>query len=422
MLAALGGACEKKGGSLGPDKNLPAELQPTRASFDPSKVVVPALFGYVPADTPYVLGGFEAVGLDYYAKLKQGLGPSFGKMLTSARAQGDDEAMRLFDVIYEELGGKLDANSLEHLGLSAKPRFVVYGLGVVPAVARLEIKDETALRATLDRVATKLGEQLPPQENRGGKAYWRFTEDDVTGIVAILDNQLVGAIGPTASVEAKLDLILGIQKPAQSMADGKALIDVMQKHGFGPHLVGYLDTRKLGAQGLSLSDQPPPATCAPAVDQLAAKVPRIVMGYTEISGKRASGGAVIELEPGLLAELAALRTQVPGLGTALSDQPLLAFGGGVDIAKGAALLARAASAVRTTAEACNVPDLVEVAADAFDTLSQPLPPPATKITGFAAALHAFDMGDTGIKKLDGFGMVTASSASSPGSSSMTAPP
>jgi hypothetical protein len=405
MAATLAvGACEKK--SPSPDKQVPAELRPTKAAFDP-KLVAPALFAYIPADTPYVIASFEATPLEYYAKLKHALGPAFSNLIKKKQAQGGEPD--LFDAIVDEFGGSVNAKALEDRGLSAKPRFAIYGLGVAPVVVRLEIKDEAALRATIDRVAAKMGKQLPAQETKDGKAFWRFVDDNVTGIVAILDNQLVGAAGPSALVDAKLDLILGLQKPAQSMADGKALIDVATRHGFGPYLVGYVDTHELAAQGLTLSDTPPPPACGPALDVLATQVPRIVVGYTEFTAKRASGGLVVELAPALLAEVTALRAQVPGLGAALSDQPLLAFGGGVDIAKGAALLARAATAVHAIGEACQVPELSEKAAAAEDTLSSPLPPPVTKITGFAAALQAFEMSGVGFTQLDGFGMVTATS-------------
>lgn len=413
MLGALAAApaCEKK--SLGPDKQLPAELQPTKAAFDASKLVAPALFANIPADTPYVVAAFEPVGLDYYAKLKQGFGPVFAKAMADKRAQSDGEP-DVLDAIIDELGGKLDAKSVEALGVSAQPRFALYGLGVVPVVFRIEIKDEATLRATIERIAQKANETLPPQLTKDGRAYWRFGDSSAgstaDAVVAIIDKELVVAYGPPAEIDAKLDLILGIQKPAQNMADGKALIEVMQKHGFGPQLIGYFDTRKLGTQGLAMVPTPPPAACSTAVDALATKVPRVAVGYTEISGKRASGGAVVELDSALLAEVAVLRTEVPGLGTALSDQPLIAMGGGVDVSKAAALLARAATAIRATAEACQYGPAVDLANEFADKLSQPIPEALTKFTGFAGAMHAFEMGDQGFKKLDAFGMVTATSA------------
>jgi hypothetical protein len=401
-------ACEKK--SRGPDKQLPAELRPTKASVDASKLVAPALFANIPADTPYVVAAFEPVALEYYAKLEQGFGPVVAKAMADKRAQSDGTP-DVLDVIIDELGGKLDAKSVEALGVSAQPRFALYGLGVVPVVFRIEIKDEATLRATIERIAQKANKTLPPQLTKDGRAYWRFGDNgEADAVVAILDKQLIVGYGPPAEIDAKLDLILGIQKPAQNMGDGKALIEVMQKHGFGPQLVGYLDTRKLGAQGLAMAPTPPPPACNAAVDALATKVPRVALGYTEISGKRASGGAVVELESGLLAEVAALRTEVPGLGTALSDQPLIAMGGGVDVAKGAALLTRAASAIRSTAETCQYGPAVDLANELADTLSQPIPAALTELTGFAGALHAFEMGDRGFEKLDAFGMVTATSA------------
>jgi hypothetical protein len=144
MTAALAvGACEKKGAVT--DKQVPAELRPTKAAFDP-KLVAPALFAHIPADTPYVIAAFEAAPLEYYAKLKRALGPAFSKLIKKKQAEGGEPDV--IDAIVDELGGDLSAKALEDRGLSAKPRFAIYGLGVAPVVARVEIKDEAALRAT----------------------------------------------------------------------------------------------------------------------------------------------------------------------------------------------------------------------------------------------------------------------------------
>lgn len=413
-------ACKKDG--EGPDKQIPDELKPKLAAVDTSKLKAPPLFAHVPADTPYVLASFEPVSLDYYAKMKDGFGSFFSKMVSKKKrdrmrddydvdnpspAASDD---KLFDVIVEELSGKMDAKGFESLGLSATPRFALYGLGLAPVVFRIEIKDEKVLMATIERIATKAGKTLPPQETKDGKSFWRHVDDDATAIIGIIDNHLVVGAGPTKHVEPKLGLILGTEKPAQSMSDGKALMEVMTKHGFGANLIGYVDTRKIAAQAVAFSDKQLPQLCIAEIDRIAAKVPRLVLGYTEISAKRAAGGVVIELEPGLLAEVAALKTEVPGLGAAMSDKPLMAFGGGIDLAKGQALLVKTAGSVGKLGDLCQSSEMARKAGDFVEQLNQPLPEPLKKITGAVIALHTFKMGRRTPEKLDGFAMVTASSA------------
>lgn len=411
-------ACKKDG--AGPDKQIPEELKPKLAVVDTTKLKAPPLFAHVPADTPYVLASFEPVSLDYYAKMKDGFGTFFSKMISKkkraskydydpdgAPAEADDE---LFDVLVEELSGKMDAKGFESLGLSATPRFALYGLGLAPVVFRIEIKDEKVLMATIERIATKAGMTLPPQETKDGKSFWRHVDDDKTAIIGIIDNHLVVGGGPTKEVDAKLGLILGTEKPAQSMANGKALIDVMTKHGFGPNLIGYVDTRKVAAQAVALSDKQLPQVCIAEIDRIAAKVPRLVLGYTEISVKRAAGGIVLELEPGLLAEVAALKTEVPGLGAAMSDKPLMAFGGGIDLAKAQALLQKTVSSMGKLGDLCQSMEMARKAGDVLETLNQPLPEPFKKVTGAVIALHAFKMGRRTPEKVDGFAMLTSTAA------------
>lgn len=415
VAIVVGLGCKQDG--AGQDKQIPSELKPRPVAVDVATLQAPPLFAHIPADTPYVVAAFEPVSLDYYAKLKNAFGPAFAQFLATRQRDhapdGDrasDPGGKLVDAILDELGGKLDAKGFESLGLSATPRFALYGIGLAPIVARIEIKDEKVLMATIERVAAQAGIALPPQQTHGGKSFWRHTDDDTTGLLGIIDGHLVAAFGPADSFDNKLDQIVGVQKPQASMADGKLLAEVMTRHGFGPNLIGFVDTRKVAAAAVALSDKQLPQVCVAELDRIAARVPRIVIGYAEITAKRASGGAVLELEQGLLAEVSGMRTEVPGLGAALADKPLMAFGGGFDLAKGQALLVKTFGALGKIGDLCHAPKLVGTAADGLDDLDKPLPEPVRKITGVVAAVHAFEMKGSKPVKLDLFMMVTSTAA------------
>jgi hypothetical protein len=385
-LVALA-ACKK-------DSERPPELGPRGPAIDVDKLQAPALFAHIPADTPYVLASFEAVSLDYYAKMKRAIAPAMARSVDQLRALGaGTDVERWLDAVAGELAGKWTASGIESLGLSARPRFAVYGHGALPVVARLEIKDGKALLATIERIAHRAGEALPPLENRHGREFWRIElPDDMGAIIAIADDQLVAAVGPRHAIAAVLPQILGVEKPARSMADGAELKQVIAKHRLGPVMVGFTDTKRLAHALIALADEAPPADCLAELDRLAARVPRFVFGYAELTDKRFSGAAVLELAPPLIEELKALRTTVPGLGAALAGKPLFAMGGGLDLERGKAAGQAAAAVLRDLGRACEAEELVRGARALREGLAEGLPGPLAAVAGGAISIDSIDLG------------------------------
>jgi hypothetical protein len=378
LVVAVG--CKKD--SSGGDNALPSQFKPKLANVDTSKLKAPALFGYIPSDTPYVIASFEAVPLDYLSKMKKALGPSFDKtfkMLRTLDANSGKPSM--LDAIITELDGKWNVAGLESLGFSASPRFAVYGLGFAPVVLRVEVKDDKAVLATIERVAKKAGQELPAMETKDNRSYWRFPSREADVIVALVDNQFVAAVGPAAEIDAKLPLILGIEKPPQTMADGKQLAEVMTKHGFGPYLVGFADTKRMITQGLAWKNVAITPACSTEIDGLAASVPRVVFGYAELSTARASGGAVIELSPDLVKQFEGLKAEVPGFGAAMAGEPLMAFGGGIDIVGAQKLAVSAVQALRRFGETCQAGPVASTAESMSRSIMRPLPDFVEKIHG-----------------------------------------
>lgn len=406
-LAALSAAaCKKEGG------DLPPGFGPRGPAVDVTKLQAPALFAHIPADTPYVIASFEAIPLSYYAKLRRAIGPALVRSIDQLRAAArDTEGDRWVDAIADELDGKWSAKGLESLGLSAQPRFALYGHGALPAVLRLEIKDDKALLATVERVARRAGVQLPPLENRHGREFWRVElPDDAGAIISIADHQLVAAVGPRHAIAAVLPQILGAERPARSMADGEELKRLIARHHLGPLLIGYVDSKRLASALVALADQAPPAACTAEIDRLAAQVPRLVVSSIELSDHRFSSAAVVELAPALAQSLKALRASVPGLTAALEGEPLMAFGGGLHLSRAQAAGQALATALRDLGQACGADELVRGARALREALDEPIPEPIRKLTGGAFAVDAIDMGGArrGIpRSLDGFGVVAA---------------
>jgi hypothetical protein len=406
-------ACKKEG-------ELPPGFGPRGPAVDVDKLQAPALFAHIPADTPYVLASFEAVSLDYYAKMKRAIGPALLRSVDQLRSltQGS-ELERWIDAVTDELAGKLSAKGLASLGISAQPRFAIYGHGALPMVARIEIKDGKALLATIERIAQRAGAKLPPLENRHGREFWRIElPGDNGAIVAIADDQLVAAFGPRHTIAAVLPQILGVEKPSRNMAGGDELKRLIAKHRLGPLMIGFADSKRLASAVLALTEHTPPAACTAEIERLTAQVPRFVFGYTELTEKRFSGAAILELAQPLVEELKALRTEVPGLAAALDGDPMLAMGGGIDLARGKTAGKAMAAALRDLGQACEVQPLIRAARDLREGLSEPLPGPVAKIAGGAIAIDSIDFGSGGRRRLgrsmprsvEGFAMLATSDA------------
>ena len=373
------------------DERLPGDLRPKPATVDLAAVKAPPLFAHVPAETPYLVGSFEPVSLEYYAKLRAAIAPVARRVMAQLRESAEDPRFdRLVAALLSELDGKWTARGLETLGISATPRFAMYGLGVLPVVARIEIKDHDVLRATLERVARKAQIELPPLETHAGITFWRIAQGDAQIIVSLADRHLVVAVGRPADIDGKLALILGSEKPAQSMASGKPLLEVMTRHGFGPQLVGFVETRRLLAAAIARAGRQPSADCTSQLDRLAGRVPRLVIGYTEISSKRASGGAVLELAPDLVREVAGMKREVPGLAAAMADKPVLAVGGGLDLVAAQDLVRAGAGAVRSVGVACELDDLARDVEQLRLQLGKPMPGVIREITGGVVAIQTIE--------------------------------
>ncbi|HEX3760987.1 MAG TPA: hypothetical protein VHW23_19970, partial [Kofleriaceae bacterium] len=338
-------ACKKEG--AGDASDLPAELRPHPAQGDPSKLAVPALFASIPADTPYLLASLEGPPTELWARMKPAFQPLIDKAAATwqaKRSQSDgDGPDKLLDAVLSEMDGKWSQAGIESLGFSAQPRFAIYGLGLQPVVVRMAVKDGKAVRATIERIAAKAGKQLPPALAQGGRSYWQHADGDGTTIViSIADNELIAAVGKADDVAAKLGLILGVDKPARNMADGALVKQLMGRHGFGGQLIGFADTRQLAGKAVEAAGAPPSPACTGELDRLSAKLPHLVFGYSELSASRLAGGFVVEMAPELVTEMRALKTEIPGLGAALSGHPLFALAAAIDLPRAQQLGAAAA--------------------------------------------------------------------------------
>lgn len=378
------------------DRN-PAPLSgraPAQLDFRDNELLV-----HVPDDTPYAFASFKPLPLELFEQMSAAYKPVFDQAL-----QVQNEETKLLRTIAEEIG-TFSVLRLEELGLSAKARFVVYGLGMFPVV-RVEVRDGFALLGFIQRVAQRLSYTLPAPIDEHGRKIWRIDgEKDVTILLALAKSEVVIAIAPPAVIDMHRALIVGTRKPARSLPTER-FREIARRHGYSAQAVGFLELPRLVTALVTVAgaDAPPPA-CTSAIVAFAKRAPRVTMGYDEITRKRMSGGMVLELAPDVLADAKTLSTHLAGLDRLRDQEPLFAIAAAADLSRARDVASRATNAVRTLASACTSNELAQLVSQAETALSRPLPAYLEGVKGGLAVLTAIEVTPDGAKKIDGWGVV-----------------
>lgn len=369
--------------------------------------------GYVPADTPYVFANLEPVPQSYIDTVSAKFAPMasvYEGMIGDALAElekqpQDDVATKAVRAMLEELKGKISIAGFESLGFSTQARSAIYGIGLVP-VARIELKDTDAFAAFLARVEKRVGEPMP-SATVGEQSYWRIGKADgeVFALIALVHGDLVLSIAPKNASDALLEQLLGLELPEETLADDNRIAALNEQYGFTPHGSGYLDVTRVATALLdektgiereflaALGEQDTPTTpeCRSEILAIAAKMPRMVAGYSQFDVAKVDARMVLELEPALAKELARIAAPVPGLGQA-SDS-LVDFGLSINLTTLGGFVGVQARAVAAAPFKCpQLADLNAQFSELQTQMSNPMAFAAAPVfRGFHAALTRFEM-------------------------------
>jgi hypothetical protein len=405
LLVSAG--CSKKTDSGGDGES--AEEAPTRAfaSRDVSGLSNPDFFSLIPADSPIVLVGFERVPRDFVEKIADVFVP-LGQLLQEELSDGV-QAMGgeggVLAALLGEIDGRLSLEGFESLGFRVDPRVAMYMIGSSLAL-RVELSDGKKLEGVFTRIE-KAGDIGARKATLEGVDYRTWTEDSAMFVFAIIENEaVIGIMHQAASAEV-LPVLLGLKKPAKSIADTGAIRDLVAKYGYVGVSAGYIDLRALArmftgeASALSgsvlaatgMADPDMSDACKKELSELAEVAPRMVYGYTSIDAKGAHSLAVLELRSDIARDLSGLQTPVPGLAKLTDGDPLFAMGMGLDLAKTLAWSKTKASAIAEAPYQCEWLDWMNEGAVAIsEGLDEPLPPMVGDFKGFALAVQDVKIG------------------------------
>ncbi len=374
-----------------------------------------APLAFVPADTAFVFANREAIPdaiVESWQRQMQSIWPTvmgmYERMLIAIPADKEideatrariETAQRVIKALVAEMKPRDTPAKWAEVGFGPQARAAIYGIGLVP-VARIELADPDAFRAMVARIEATSGTRLGTLDV-DGQATWTIDIDEVRGLIAIEGRHLVASVLPVSADKALLRSVLGLDRPASSLADAGTLEDLEKAEGYRPYGAGWLDLRRIVAlvdrdpgyrAFAALGGETAPAlddTCRAELDGLFAQMPRAVFGYTRLEARRMDASMRLDLALPIAQSLQTLSTPPPGsnaAGGALYDialsLPVLKL---KDF-----LLARIEPVVASPYQCKAFAEWNSKAVELKGQLSQFVPPPLSDFTGLRLTLDRFD--------------------------------
>lgn len=376
------------------------DKEPTAAASQqeaPKNNVAPML-QYIPADSPYFMATRESMpeqeAFDLYRRMQpQDSLESNLDELRRTLPEIDDDVQHSLVTLLIAMGEELDSvetlDDAHTLGLKMGPQAALYGLGILP-VWRMQLHDEDAFRETLQRILAK-ADLNPSTATTNGTDYWVLTpEGPINAILAIIDQQLLLSLVPQDASDELLAQVLGSTPPDSNIGDTGALAELEQRHGFTPYGAGQINASRLlselstpthpGTQALMdavEAEQLDLSACQADIDRITSRFPGLVMGMREYSLDGLEMNLILETDEGIVSDLQALTTQVPGLG---STEGMASLGMGLNLPVLLQTVQKYAGEVRQNPFSC---DELQDLNNAWTEINVAMNNPATMLIGSA---------------------------------------
>ena len=389
---------------------------------------------YVPTDTPYVLTSLNAMPPAAAERLQRYIEPfaaamksgfNVGMMKELALSSGADaKAMTRADLeqqlqFLSDLG-QLWVNDEAALkaGFKPKAQFAIYGVGAVP-VLRMEITDAAKVGDTIAQSLAKIielskranakkpaKERLPDfsytrSDLRDGEIF-RLGTEKIQPVIVLNGQHLVLSIMPLG---AKADLINMVAP--ENAVSGKAITSKLTalraRYGFDGFGLGYVEFAALSnlymgnpnrleaaLWAASAKEKLPVPTAACKTEMLAAinNMPRLVVGYTELSGTQFTQKMVLELAPPIAQKFASSISPMPAFGAGAAFK----MGFSVDPLKLTDAMRVQADKITTNPYTCKeLLSMNESAAKLKESLANPMLGMAAMFKGFGVSADTFEM-------------------------------
>jgi len=379
-----------------------------------------SILRFVPVDSPYVVATPGEMPDDLYDKVEpqidatlKGYHRIMRAMAENAYAKARDgdaagevndedvESLERLLPVITELESLMSVEGLESAGIDRDSDFAFYGHGVLP-VLRMSLSDGAKLEDAIARLESRAQQSLDVAEI-DGQSYRYLGDEEGRVVIAVIDEHIVIALVPTDLSDDLFKDVLGLELPAQSIADSGVLAAAAAKYGFNDFMIGMLDVRKLAdiftteQSGLNaevfrrmhydtaaLSD-----VCKSEIRSMAAVMPRLVTGYTHLSEDRVSSNMIAEMRTDIASEMTGLTGAVPGLGE--PSDSLFSYGMGINLQALRDFYSARLDALEAEPYQCELfAELQSGVASGRQVLNQPVPPLVYGFKGFLASVESIE--------------------------------
>ncbi len=305
-----------------------------------------APLAFAPADTPYVVANLDVLDDDTRKALLTQADMQLPSQLAQLNAAADQMAKkdpdgaRLMHALAAEFNGKTIETFAQNAGLDLKGYSALYGVGLSP-VLRISLSDAKAFDGFVGRLETACGKKLDVA-NLGAQSYRKYTfaASGTQAILAMVGKQAVLSLLPADAAPALLRQALGLDRPEKSLQDDGRLAALAKAKGYQKWVIGDLDlTRalplamggsdpliasviKAHAAAESAKTGEPVAnqlqtspSCAPEAARIAARVPSVSFGYTQLDTGHQNVRVDIALADDISKAFSDLKVDLPGLGS-----------------------------------------------------------------------------------------------------------
>lgn len=336
---------------------------------------------FAPSDSAFVYGNTEPMPFmpplssqDAIKILAHSMKGSYQKYLERAKANRaasenneqatpeETKAADSFAEVVDAYVGGSEKTGIKDQGLSA-----FYEINGLP-VLRIELANTETFKNFVGMVE-QATESTFAVKTIDGQAYWSLalpnSKIQAELVAAVQGQQAVFSLYVPAA-DVRLQTLLGLEKPKQSILDSSEWQAANKDYGlqaYGTFLVrpqkvvervlGTATTDSWMAQLSrgSASDFYLSSTCRQEMASIAAKVPRIVVGYTKVDASHFDWTAAFALEPQLAASLAQVPVAVPGVGSTSTQELELGFG--IDFNKLASVIRTQTQAISAAPYECS---------------------------------------------------------------------
>jgi hypothetical protein len=308
-----------------------------------------APLAFAPADTPYVMANLDVLDDStrqaILAQVDAELPAQVAQMKTQADqlADKDPDMAKYLRTVAGEFDGKTAEQVVQETGVNAKGYMALYGVGLSP-VLRLELADPKAFESFVAKLQNDYGKKFDAL-TIGTQSYQRYVApaSHVQFIIAVVGKQAVLAMLPQDAAQPLLRQALGLDRPSKSVQDTDRLADLAKSKGYAKWAVGEVDLtrllplviggqdplaqalQKMRAESESAKTGEPvtnilqtPPSCQSEAERIAARMPRLSMGYTTLDEKHRDIRFDVALASDIVSAFNGLKVELPGLGSDLT--------------------------------------------------------------------------------------------------------